>query len=460
MTGIIQPERNRLEHLGVEYQWAIDSPSHYAEVFMAEKARAEASDILTRTIGQQIQLTRDGYQCRSANFGYRNQKVSTPDGKKKTIMMPDETEASFVVRMFELRADGGWTDDAICETINDMGYQSRTQNIYDPETRQIIGTTKPLQLSPKQLQRYVSRTIYCGVRCEKWNHQHPVRTPFEPLVSIELFNRANRGKVKITEAQDGSLSISENRNAQEQHRHNPEFLLRHVVKCNHCPKPLLASKSRGKSGRKFGYYHCSRGHKYFGVNSAEFEQTIANFLKTLQAKPGFLNLFREVVRDVWMEKNRGRRQVREAIQAHLKSVQARQSSLLDRIASCGSPIVQKKLEDQIEELEANIVNLTAKLNSNALKEDEIEAFFQTARTLMEHPEQSVSCAETKPQLEKIWSTIFQERPSYEMFLNRTPQLTLLYRLNRDFDGDKNLLAGQLSLQWNTFLKELRIVVEL
>ncbi len=50
-TGIIQPERNRLEHLGVEYNWSIESPSHYAEIFMAEKARTEASDILTRTIG-------------------------------------------------------------------------------------------------------------------------------------------------------------------------------------------------------------------------------------------------------------------------------------------------------------------------------------------------------------------------------------------------------------------------
>jgi len=71
-TGIIQPERNRLEHLGVEYAWSRESPSHYAEIFMAEKARAEASDILTRTIGQQIQLTREGYQCRGSNFGYKS----------------------------------------------------------------------------------------------------------------------------------------------------------------------------------------------------------------------------------------------------------------------------------------------------------------------------------------------------------------------------------------------------
>ena len=80
-TGIIQPERNRLEHLGVEYNWSVESPSHYAEIFMAEKARAEASDILTRTIGQQIQLTREGYQCRGANFGFRNERVITEDGK-------------------------------------------------------------------------------------------------------------------------------------------------------------------------------------------------------------------------------------------------------------------------------------------------------------------------------------------------------------------------------------------
>ena len=35
-TGIIQPERIRLVHLGVEYAWSVESPSHYAEVFMAE----------------------------------------------------------------------------------------------------------------------------------------------------------------------------------------------------------------------------------------------------------------------------------------------------------------------------------------------------------------------------------------------------------------------------------------
>jgi len=35
----------------------------------------------------------------------------------------------------------------------------------------------------------------------------------------------------------------------------------------------------------------------------------------------------------------------------------------------------------------------------------------------------------------------------------TPGLTLLYRLNRDFEGDKRQLAADLSANWNTFLQE-------
>lgn len=148
-TGIIQPERNRMEHLGVEYPWSIESPSRYAEVFMAEKARIEASDILTRTITQQVLLTRDGYQCRGAPFGYRNVKITTEDGKKKTSLVPHELEGVWITKMYQLRADGGWSDDAICEHVNAMGYGSRPMNIYDQETRRVLGQTRPKPLTRK-----------------------------------------------------------------------------------------------------------------------------------------------------------------------------------------------------------------------------------------------------------------------------------------------------------------------
>jgi hypothetical protein len=454
-TGIIQPERNRLEHLGVEYQWSIESPSHYAEIFMAEKARAEASDILTRTIGQQIQLTRDGYQCRAPNFGYQNQKIVTDDGKKKTIMVPHDTEAPWIIRMFELKADGSWRDDAICEAINAMGYRSRSMNIFDKETRRVVGQTGGKPLEVKQLNRYINKTIYCGIRCEQWNQDQPVLAPIEPLVPIDLFNRANRGKLKVTHSRDGTLAVVEDREDYAKHRYNPEFLLRHVVTCPDCQKPLVASRSKGKSGNYFGYYHCSRGHKYFGVNKKEFEKTVGNYLDSLEAKPGFLPLFREVVRDVWIQKNRSRKQTGDQISQHIKALQQRQASLMDKISTCKSLLVMEKLEVQIEELEETIKSTRKQLQSTGVREDEIDAYFEIAKKLMEHPTKHIMSAPTKEKTEKLWSFVFQKSPTYQDLIGGTPDLTLIYRLNRDIGTDENLLAGHLSLEWNPFEEVVR-----
>ncbi len=457
-TGIIQPERNRLEHLGVEYSWSTESPSHYAEIFMAEKARAEASDILTRTIGQQIQLTRDGYQCRASNFGFQNQKITTEDGKKKTIMIPHPEEAIWIIRMFELKADGGWRDDAICEAINAMGYGSRSQNIYDQETRRVIGQTQANRLNPKQLNKFISRTIYCGVKCERWNHDQPVRAAFDPLVSMALFNRANRGKLRIEESGDGVLRIVEDRIDYKNYRHNSEFLLRHVVLCNLCGKPFTASKSTGKLGKRHGYYHCARKHKYLGINKAEFESTVANVLGKLQAKPGFLPLFREVVRDVWIQKNRAVQEDRQQIGTHVSELEAKQRTLLEAHTATKSNIVREKLESQIEDLEATIRETMAASTSKGIKEDEIDAYFAIAKNLMEHPADTVMSAPTKEKLEKYWAMIFQTMPHYSDLCDGTPNLTLIYRFNRDFGSNKKLLAGELSLRWNTFEYDLRSVV--
>ena len=454
-TGIIQPERNRLEHLDVEYSWAVDSPSRFAEVFMAEKARAEASDILTRTIGQQIQLTRDGYQCRGSNFGYRNAKITTKDGKKKTTLVTHETEAPWIIRMFELKADGSWRDDAICEAVNAMGYRSRPMNIYHHETREVLGQTGPKRLDPKQLQKFISRTIYCGVRCEQWNRGKPVLAPIKPLVSIDLFNRANRGKIKIVTQPGGELEIRESRDEQQSHRHNPDFLLRHVVSCNACAKPLVASKSRGKSGKYFGYYHCSRKHAYFGVRKSEFDSTVANYLDQLCAKPGFLGLFREVVRDVWVQKNRSAKAEVDQIDVHINTLERKQAAVLTTLSASRSGIVQEKLEAQVEEIECAIKSARKSRSETEITEGEIEAYFQRAKKLMEHPRQDVFSAPTKEKLEKVWGFIFRTRPRYRDLVDGTPDLTLIYRLSGRSNSGRKLLAGELSLQWNTFVADVK-----
>lgn len=453
-TGIIQPERNRLEHLGVEYQWSIETPSRFAEIFMAEKARSEASDILTRLIGTQIQLTREGFQVRPANFGYRNVKVTLPNGTRKTIMEPHEKESIFVRRIFELRAEGGISDQQIADHVNAIGYKSRGRRIFDPATRKVIGHTGHTPMTPQQVQRIVKKPIYCGVRLDAWNQGIPVEAQTEPLVSVHLFNRANRRAVKVTKQKDGTISVEENPTEYASHRHNPDFLLRHVVACNHCKKPMMASKSRGKSGKYFGYYHCSRGHAYLGMNKAEFETSVGKLLGSLESKPIFLGLFREVVRQVWVEKNRSALDDSKQIDTHIQTLRARQKTLIGSITISQSKIVVSQLEAEVEEIEQAIRMAQDKRLKSDLSEAEIEEYFAIAKKLMEHPAEHVLAAPTKEKLEKIWSFIFASRPPLEEVTNRTPDLTLIYRLSRGVNLSEKQMVEHLKTHWNSFIEQI------
>jgi len=77
-----------------------------------------------------------------------------------------------------------------------------------------------------------------------------------------------------------------------------------------------------------------------------------------------------------------------------------------------------------------------------------------AKDRLEHPRKYIEKALTKAEIEKTWQTIFASPPTYDEINSGTPELTLLYRLNRDFDGDKEQLAAHLSENWNTYVEEL------
>lgn len=456
--GIIQKPVNTLEHVGFEYDWSVTSPSRAAEVMQAEYANQEVNQILTRTIGQQIKLAQEGYQTRSADLGFRNIKITKPDGRKATIMEPLEPEATWIRTIFELRASGEWADEYICERLNNMGFESRAMHRRDKQTGEVIAITGRKPLSVKQLQRIIRKPIYCGIRVGKWTHGEPIKTPFDGLISIDLFNKANFGAVTISENGNKlEIACGESRK-RNSHRQNVDFIYRHVVMCPKCEKPFWASKSRGKSGKYWGYFHCARKHESITIPQKEFQKTVGSYLDSLEAKPGFLGLFKEVVRETWVSKNKARETEIKSINDHINNLELRQKNLLDRLTFSNSEIVQKKLEAEIEEIEQAINSARKSKPDFDLTEQQIEEFFARAKDRLEHPRKLVEKAQTKAEIEKTWQTIFAKPPTFAEIDSGTPELTLLYRLNLDFDDDKSQMAAHLSENWNTFVKELREMI--
>src|SRR3989344_4753082 len=326
--GIIQPKKNTLEHLGgFEYPWSVYSPSEASEMMAAFGGKQEGRDILTRLVGAEIRLVQEGYAVRRAPDGMVNKKVFI-GSKERCIRIPDPERAQFFKKMFELRAEGK-DDDKIV----------------------------------KQLKRYIQQTEYAGAICEKWTKYQPVRTQqFEGLVSIETFNRANRGKVYIKENADGTLQLRYNYSqygkvVNKRLKNNPDFAFK-FIPCSICHKQMLGSYSRGKSGTRYAAYHCggtpSRPHKYVRIPKSDFEKTVETFVRSLKFDKTFLNSFELVLNDTYRKREAEVVSQSSAASHSVGNLKAQQASALEALTNPQSPVACKKLEEKIEELEAQI----------------------------------------------------------------------------------------------------------
>ena len=278
--GVIRSEKvNTLHHLGFEYKWSVFSPSKKSEILEAERSKDELRDIMSRMIGAEIRYTQMGFWMRKAPYGYFSEKIDTQNGKRP-VLRPHPEEAKFIIRMFELRASGNYSDRQIAQKINDLGYKTRFMYVrskIDPS--KIVRQTGGNQLNERHLWRIVRNPIYAGVNMEKWTNNEPVKCMFDGIVSVKLYNKANKGRRIISEGADNQVHIAENTSTARLSKvaggRNPEFAYKRFVMCPECDKPLLGSSSRGKSGKHYPAYHCDRRGHYFRVTKQELEDGVA-----------------------------------------------------------------------------------------------------------------------------------------------------------------------------------------
>jgi DNA invertase Pin-like site-specific DNA recombinase len=192
--GIIGGQKvNTLEHLGIEYKWSVYSPTKKSEILEAERAKDEVRDIQTRMIGAQIRYARMGYWVRRPLYGFANVHIETRDGKR-CILKPMEDEAPFVVKMFELRARGTLDDRQIVDRLNTLGFKTKERYVRDKDDRtKIIKTIGGDPLTLKTMWKMIENPVYTGINPEKWTQGQPVRCQFEGLVSVDIWNAANKG---------------------------------------------------------------------------------------------------------------------------------------------------------------------------------------------------------------------------------------------------------------------------
>lgn len=437
VNGIIQPERNTLAGSGgefgkdFEYEWSVYATSEKAEILAAQEAKDEARKILGRTIPIQIRNAQVGRTVRPALYGYRNIKIVDESGKPQGSKEVNEEEAFFVRKIFERMAA---TQDTrlVCDEINKLGFLTRKNKKWNANHSQVIGYVGGRPLNPKSCREMVSRVVYAGFIQEKWTHGLPVKANHEGLVSIELWNATNEGHLKLIESKSSLtgwrlVNVKADRERRQYLKERPDFPFKKLIKCPHCKKALKASYSRGRSGERFGYYHCNRGHKHVSINKKNLLTLLGEYLGSLKFSPEVAERFEKHIRDVWLEKA-GDLNRHLAFRNHqIAELRDKAESLIESIKLITEPHLVSRLEQDYKALRNEIEYLESDRKQKEFTEEDQNGVIAWARYMVEHLDELVLNTDDECLRAVFWSLIFPENPTLEEIANRTAQTSDLVK---------------------------------
>ncbi len=439
--GIIQPPINTLAHLSIEFPWSKVSPSENAEILEANRAKQEVTTILTRMIGAEIGYRRKGYAIRPPKIGLHHKKITTSDGIR-TVLEAHPEKSRWIVKMFEARAEGIMSDEEIVDMVNALGYVSEDRVRWDKTKPTPVpkGVIKGKRLTVKQLQKMIQYTEYTGVICDKWtNDYQPIRTAyFDGLVTIDTFNRANRGKIAIIVKQDGSLEILRNVKPQIRNKNNPSYPYKEAVACPKCRGELRGSASRSKSGKHIGYYHCNKNHDYWGINSGKFHTQVYEFISSLHFNQDFIRLFTESVLEVWRTKQKDSEQLAIDYGKQVQMLREERQSVKDRMRLVKTEVGMKLVEEDLADIENKIAVATQARDTNEDEDQNIDLLLTYAKYFMEHLEELLIVEDKPEQQKQLFRLAFEQTPTYEEIVNGTPKLACVFELNEQYRTSKSL----------------------
>ena len=449
-TGMIQSSINTIEDTGFEYAWSRISPSEITEAVVATTSKQEINTIQTRMIGQEIRLVQKGYAVRRAQDGLQNVKIYDENGKKRTVREPHPERGKYFVAMFELRAAGQLTDKEIVDRVNAMGFRTPLFNRWNKEHTKIIGKRGGSPLTVKLLQEIIQRPIYAGYNCERWTRGQPVKAKSQGLVSTEIFNKANRGKVFIHDNDDGTSTILHDYHPEKvvakRLRDNPLFPYKAIVVCPECRKPFLGSESRSKSGRKIAYYHCARKHQYLGIPKEDFEKSIEDYITGLNLNPDALKSFGMVLRDKFRERQAEVLQETADIGQSIAELDLQKKQLVEAFTAATSDFMRQELEQKAQQIDAQIKGSRAERTKLEVEESDIDSFLRHAGKVIEHPAKLLLNPANTTQLVSLYTLVFDEVPTYTEINNRTPKLSWVFKLSDGSESEKTIWAGPRGIE--------------
>ncbi|MBN2072976.1 MAG: zinc ribbon domain-containing protein, partial [Actinobacteria bacterium] len=141
------------------------------------------------------------------------------------------------------------------------------------------------------------------------------------------------------------------------------------LKCPYCGKFITGSWSKGKT-KRYAYYHCvTSGCQFGNIRKEIIEGEFIKTLEKLQPKEKVLDLFSEILNEVWEEKQKDQYILIRKLENDIKELKNKKNKIADLAIKCVFDDMTFKEQNEIVENE--IILKTIQLNELSLNYDDI-----------------------------------------------------------------------------------------
>jgi DNA invertase Pin-like site-specific DNA recombinase len=339
---------------------------------------------------------------------------------------PDPQAGPLVRLAFEEYAKGTYTFKSLARMLTNRGLKARQGG----------------PITASRAQQLIQNRVYTGIM-SVWGQEY--EGTFTPLVSQSTWEACQPSGRSADKVKPRSMN-------------NPLFPLRGFIICSECKTALTGSRSKGRGGDWFPYYHhynrdCGRSRF---IPKAAFEDLFVSFLQRWTLREDTVESFRLAVMEVW---NEGKRELSDAnavIRREVAALTAERQRIFD-LHRAGT-YSDEEFVEQRGILDRRIQQKNRSLRGGSDFDYDLDGALRYCLSFLNDP------ASTWLGLEDDYHVRlqFQEfllkglgKIEYDGDQLRTAGKPLFYELVDGYDGQKSKLVGLLRDRWGEFIDDLR-----
>lgn len=279
------------------------------------------------------------------------------DWKDASIIVIKEPEAGIIKHA--LQGYANWLFNNQAQVLDYLNSQNLTSNFHSPNPGKLRHSFVERLFDPIKIYFYAGYILY-----PSYEINEPIIAKHPALISLET---AQKIFDKLWGRSKRSLPTIKNPN---------DFILKWSLMCPHCERPFTASKSRGKMGQYYSYYHCWNleciGSPKPRIRIEDMHSQFEALLIEIKPKEHMFNIFDELLEEAFAEKKKLQEITDSSKQAKIKQLDQELEKTEKLMYEVSNELLLKKLEQKWQELQWAKAHLENQMNQYSLNSGKIE----------------------------------------------------------------------------------------